>query len=82
MLGKPALPSVSGLDLEAVDEIDHVLEVATRSESEAAPGDCDDQTGLGAADQPEVALLGDEAAAGEVIDQRPVDRRASRTGSP
>jgi hypothetical protein len=32
--------------------------------------------GAGAADQHDIALLGDEAAAGEVIDQRSVDRRA------
>jgi hypothetical protein len=34
------------------------------------------RTDTGAADQHGVALLGDEAAAGEVIDQRLVDRCA------
>ena len=41
--------------------------------------DCDGQVGFagaGAADQHDVALLGDEAAAGEIIDERLVDRRA------
>jgi hypothetical protein len=79
MFGKPALPSIAGLDLEAVDEIDHIVEAATGAGSDAASGDGDGQVGLagaGAADQHGVALLGDEAAAGEVIDQRPVDRRA------
>lgn len=32
--------------------------------------------GAGTADQDGVALLGDEAAAGEIIDERLVDRRA------
>ena len=78
MLGEPSLPSIAGLDLEAVDEVDHVVEAATGTGSDAAPGDCDGQMGLagaGAADQHDVALLGDEAAAGEVIDQRPIDGR-------
>ena len=73
MLGKPALPSVAGLDLEAVDEIDHVVEAATGTGSDAAPGDCDGQMGLagaGAADQDDVALLGDEAAANEATTRR------------
>ena len=42
-------------------------------------GDGDGEMGLagaGAADQHDVALLGEEAAAGEVADQRLVDRRA------
>jgi hypothetical protein len=78
MLGEPPLPSVAGLDLEPVDEVDHVVEAPTSTGSDAAPGDCDGQMGLagaGAADQHDVALLGDEAAAGKVIDQRPVDGR-------
>src|SRR6516225_7266450 len=78
MLGEPALPSISGLDLEAVDEIDHVVEAATSTGSDAASGDCDGQMGLagtGTADQHDVALLGDEAAGGEIVDERLVDRR-------
>ena len=74
MLGEPPLPSVAGLDLKAVDEVDHVVEAPTSAGSDAASGDCNGQMGAGAV-QHDVALLGDEAAAGEVIDQRPVDRR-------
>ncbi|MBB4363514.1 hypothetical protein GGD65_004559 [Bradyrhizobium sp. CIR18] len=29
MLGKPALPSVAGLGLQTVDEVDHIVEAAT-----------------------------------------------------
>src|SRR4029453_11267410 len=79
MLGDPPLPSVAGLDLEAVDEVDHVVEAPTGAGSDAASGDCDGQMGFagtGTSDQHDVALLGDEAAAGEVIDQRLVDRCA------
>jgi hypothetical protein len=79
MLGKPALTSVAGLDLEAVDKVDHIEEAATGTGSDAAPGDCDGQMSLAsarAANQHEVALLGDEAAAGEIIDGRLVDRRS------
>ena len=84
MLGKTALPSAAGHCLEPVDEVDAIVEAATGTGSDAAPGDCDGQIGLagaGTADQHDVVLLGDEAAAGEIIDERLVDRRASRTGS-
>src|SRR5882672_1919740 len=76
MLGDTTLASVAGLDLQAVDEVDHVVEAAAGTGSDAASGDGYGQMGLagtGAADQHGVALLGDEAAAGEVIDQRLVD---------
>ena len=79
MLGKPALSPVAGLGLEAVDEVDHVIEAATGAGSDAASRDSDGQMGLAgarSADQDDVALLGDEAAAGEIIDKRLVDRRA------
>src|SRR6185437_13237356 len=77
MLGDTTLPSVAGLDLQAIDEVDHVVEASASTGSDAASGNSDGQMGLagtGAADQHGVALLGDEAAAGEVIDQRLVDR--------
>ena len=73
MIGEPALPSVAGLGLEPVDEIDDVVEAAAGAGSDAASGDGNGQVGFagaGAADQHDVALLGDEAAAGEIIDQR------------
>ena len=79
MLGKAALPSIAGFGLEAVDEVDHVVEAATRTGSDAASGDGDRQmsfTGTCSANQHDVALLGDESAAGEIVDERLVDRRA------
>ena len=76
MLGDTTLPSVAGLDLQAVDEVDHVVEATAGTGSDAASGDGDSQMGLagaGTADQNGIALLGNEAAAGEIIDQRLVD---------
>src|ERR1700724_44809 len=76
MLGDTTLPSVAGLDLQAIDEIDDVVEAPAGTGSDAASGDGDSQMGLagaGTADQHGVALLGDEAAAGEIVDQRLVD---------
>src|SRR5258705_624180 len=74
MLGNTALPSVAGLDLQAVDEVDHVVEAPASAGSNAASGNGDGQMGLaGAADQNSIALLGDEATAGEIIDQRLID---------
>ena len=67
MLGDATLPSVAGLDLQAVDEVDHVVEAAAGTGSDAASGDGDSEMGLagaGTADQNGIALLGDEAAAG------------------
>jgi hypothetical protein len=84
MLSKPALPSVAGLGLEAVDEVDHIVEAATGAGSDATSGDCDGQMGLArasTANEHDVALLSDEAAASKVVDERLVDRCASRTGS-
>jgi hypothetical protein len=79
MLGEPSLPSVAGLGLEAIDEIDHVEEAAAGTRSDAASGDGNGQVGFagtGAADQHDVALLGDEAAASEIIDESLIDWRA------
>ena len=76
MLGDTTLPSVAGLDLQAVDEVDHVVEATAGTGSDAASGDGDGQMGLagaGTADQNGIALLGNEAAAGEIIDQGLVD---------
>src|SRR6266481_4825212 len=73
MLGNTTLPSVPGFDLQAVDEVDHVIEAAASAGSDAASGNGDGQmrlSGAGTADQHGIALLGDEAAAGEIIDQR------------
>ncbi|GEC17306.1 hypothetical protein J2S34_002027 [Nitrobacter winogradskyi] len=70
------MSSVAGLDLEAIDEVDDVVEAPAGTGSDAASGNGDGQMGLagaGAADQHDVALLGDEPAASEIIDQRLVD---------
>ena len=70
MLGKPSLPSIAGLGLEAVDEVDHVEEAAAGTRSDAASCDGNGQVGFacaGAADQHDVALLGDEAAASKIL---------------
>jgi hypothetical protein len=64
LIGDPTLPSVTGLDLEPVDEIDHVVEPATGAGADAASGVGNGQMGLagaGPADQHGVALLSDEA---------------------
>src|SRR3954464_13144023 len=79
MIGERALPSVAGLSLEPVDEIDHVVEPAAGAAADAASSDSDGKmslAGSGSADQHGIALLSDEAAAGKVVDERLVDRRA------
>lgn len=79
MLGEPSLPSVAGLGLEAIDEVDYVEEAAAGTGSDAASGDGNGQVGLacaGAANQHDVALLGDEAAASEIINESLINRRA------
>src|ERR1700730_12339158 len=76
MLGDTTLPSVAGLDLQAVDEVDDVVEATAGTGSDAASGNGDGQMGFagaGAANQHGVALLGDEATPSEIIDQRLVD---------
>src|SRR6266481_3785922 len=63
MLGDTTLSSVAGLDLQAVDEVDHVVETPAGSGSDAASGDGYGQMGFagaGTADQNGIALLGDE----------------------
>jgi hypothetical protein len=76
MIGEPALPTVAALGLEPVNEIDYVVEPATSPRADAASGDRDGKMGFagsGSADQYGVALLSEEGAAGEVIDERFVD---------
>jgi hypothetical protein len=71
-LGESSLPSVAGLGLEAIDEIDYVEEAAAGTGSDAACGDGNGQVGFAcasAANQNDVALLGDGAAASEIIDK-------------
>ena len=78
MIGEPALPSIAALRLKPIDEVDHVMEPATGAGADAVSGDCDGKMGFAgssSADQHDVALLGEEGAAGEVIDERLVDWR-------
>src|SRR6185295_6933144 len=58
MLGEPPLRPVAGLDFEAVDKVDHVVEAPTGAGSDAAPGDCDGQMGLAGAGQDSVTMPG------------------------
>jgi hypothetical protein len=79
VVGEPALATSAGLGLEAIDEIDHVVEPAAGAAADAASRNGDGKmrlTGPGPANQHGVALLGDESAAGEVVDERLVDRRS------
>jgi hypothetical protein len=79
MISKSALPSIAGLGLEPVDEIDYVVEPAAGAGSDAASGNGDGKmrlAGAGPADQHGVALLGDEAATRKVVYERLVDGRA------
>src|SRR5215211_1851954 len=68
VVGEAALATSTGLGLEAIDEIDHVVEPAAGATADAASGDGNGKVrfaGAGPADQDGVALLGDESAAGE-----------------
>src|ERR1700686_4558360 len=79
VVGDPTLPSVAGLGLEPVDEIDHVEEPPADTGPDAASSDGNGQMGLagaGPADQDGVTLLGDKVTAGKLVDERLVDRRA------
>ena len=84
MLGKSALVAVAGLGLEPVDEINDVIEPTTGAGSNATAGNGDGKMGFagtGPADQYGIALLGDEATAGKIIDERLVDWRTLEVGS-
>jgi hypothetical protein len=78
-IGVAIAPVPSWQTLEAIDEIDHVVEPAAGATTDAASRNGDGNmrlAGAGPADQHGVALLGDEPAAGEVVDERLVDRGA------
>jgi hypothetical protein len=78
-LGEPALATTTGLGLESIDEIDHVVEPAAGATADAVSCNGDGKMRLastGPAYQHGVALRGDESDAGEVVDERLVDRRA------
>ena len=78
VIGEPSLPAIAGLGFEPVDEIDDIVEPAASAGADAASRDGDGEVRLassGSADQDNIALLGDEAAVGEVLDQGLVDGR-------
>ena len=73
-----ALASGADLGLEVVDQVDDVVAAAAGTLADAGARDGDGEMGLsgtGAADQDDVALALEEAAAGELLDQGLVDRR-------
>src|ERR1700691_4266511 len=77
-VGDASLAAGSTFGLELIDEIDGGEEAPARSGADAASRDGDGQmrlAGAGSADQDDIALLSDEAAAGEITHQRLVDRR-------
>jgi len=57
MLSKPALTSVAGLNLEAVDEVDDIIEAAAGTGSAAGSRDGDGQMGLAGAVPPTSTTL-------------------------
>jgi hypothetical protein len=79
MISEPTLSCVAGLGLEPVDEIDHIVETAAGAGANAASRNGNGQVGLASAsptDQRRVALLGDEAATGEIIGKGNADKAA------
>lgn len=78
IVGHAALAAGAGFGLELVDEIDDVEEAAASAGTDAGPGDRDGEMGLagpGAAGEDDIALMGQEVAAGEIVDECFVDRR-------
>src|SRR6185437_15018909 len=79
VIGQPPLAAGTGLALQAVDEVDDGVEAPSGAATDAGAGDRDSEmafAGAGATHQHGVALLGEEAAGGELADQGLVDRRA------
>jgi hypothetical protein len=67
------------LVLEAIDQIDNVVEAASRAVADQRAGNGDGEMRLarsGASDKDGIALVGDEGAIRELADQPLVDRRA------
>jgi hypothetical protein len=82
MVGEAALATGAGRGLELVDQVDDVEEAPPRAAADAGAGDADREVrlaGPGAADECEVALLQQEATAGEIADERLVDRRLCKS---
>ena len=77
MIGDASLAAGADLGLELVDEVDDVEKATAGAAADAGPSDgdgCVALAGAGSADQHDVALLLDEAAAGEVAHQCLVHR--------
>jgi hypothetical protein len=77
VIGEPTLPTAASLGLEPVDEIYDIVEPAASAGADAASRDRDGEmsfAGACSADQGGVALLGNEAAAGELGDESLVSR--------
>ena len=78
MIGKPASPGIAGFDLEAIDEINHVVEPATGAGSNAVASNGDRKMGFAGEVPPTSTALrsGQECAASEIAHEGFVDRRA------
>ena len=58
MLGEPALPTVAGLGLEPVDEVDDVVEASSGAIADATSGDGDGQMGFASTGRDSVTMPG------------------------
>ena len=79
VIGQSSLFAAAGLGLEPVHQIDDVVEAAAGAAADERTGNGDGEMGLagsGAADEDHVALVGDEAAIGQLPNQPLVDRRS------
>ena len=78
-IGDAALPSELGFRLELVHQINDIEVARLGAAADAAPRDADGQMALarpGAADQHHIALVREEATAGQIPHQLGIDRRA------
>ena len=77
VIGDASQAAGSTFGLELIDEIDGGGEATARFSSDAASRDGDGQmrlAGASSADQDDIALLGDESAAGQIAHEDLVDR--------
>ncbi len=73
------LLAATRLGLQSVDQIDDIEEAATGAAPDEGAGDGDPEVGFagsGAADQDDIALVGDKATGGQFADQTFIDRGA------
>src|SRR5689334_8876700 len=78
MIGETALASIPDLGLEPVDEIDDIVEPTAGAATDAASNNGNGKMGLagaGSANQDDIAMLSDEAASGEIVDEGLIDWR-------